>query len=131
MQFVRQSATREKNGTAIVVPLVLEPQPLRALYRVLTAVWYFGNSDKPAYLLADLRSDEYDGTSSAGVYFEMTYGLWNAFFLTTLPHCLDEDDLSQVSVLCNTLTDFILSGRCLRWVEMAIIINCEGALQTF
>jgi hypothetical protein len=56
-------------------------------------------------------------------YFEMTYGLWNAFFLQELPPSLDADEIIAASRLCDKLTEFLLSGRCLKWIEMAIIIN--------
>jgi hypothetical protein len=56
-------------------------------------------------------------------YFEMAYGLWDAFFLEELPQSLDADEIITASRLCDKLTEFLLSGRCLKWIEMAIIIN--------
>lgn len=126
MQFIRQSANREVNNAAVAVPTILKLQALRGLYRAKTAVWYFENCAKSTFLLADLHYNGFSRVARVGAYFEMSYGLWNAFFLRMLPECLDDDELAQASVLCNTLSEFLLSGRCLKWVEMAIIINYEG-----
>jgi hypothetical protein len=43
-------------------------------------------------------------------YFEMAYGLWNAFFLIDLPPSLTTDETSEASRLCNKVTDFLLSA---------------------
>ncbi|KAF4625230.1 hypothetical protein G7Y89_g12939 [Cudoniella acicularis] len=56
-------------------------------------------------------------------YFKMAYGLWNAFFLKELPQSLDADEIIAASRLCDKLTEFLLPGRCLKWIEMATIIN--------
>ena len=53
----------------------------------------------------------------------MAYGLWDAFFLPNLPGFLDGDQVSQAARLCDTMTRFLQSEACLKWVEMAIIIN--------
>lgn len=55
--------------------------------------------------------------------FETANGLWNAFFLTDLPQSLDADELSELSRLCDKLTEFLLSSKCMKWIEIAIIIN--------
>ncbi|KAL4936244.1 hypothetical protein BDV06DRAFT_233582 [Aspergillus oleicola] len=123
-QFVRQCAAREGS---FIVPTVLKPQPLKALYRAKTAVWYFEHSEKATSLLNQLITEPRRNSKvDEGAYFEMAYALWGAFFLRTLPNCLDDDDLEQASALCNQLTDFLLSGRCFKWIEMAIIINYDG-----
>ncbi|KAL2869756.1 uncharacterized protein BJX67DRAFT_320949 [Aspergillus lucknowensis] len=122
MQFVRQSAKRDAAITT--VPEILRPQPLKALHRANTAVWYYDHSERCSSLLSFLREHaEGRFESHLGAYFEMAYGLWDAFCLETLPDCLDNDDLVQASTLCTHLTDFLLSERCLKWVEMAMIIN--------
>jgi len=53
----------------------------------------------------------------------MAYGLWNALCLSSLLEFLDEDQVAQATRLCNTMTIFLESGECLKWVEMAIIVN--------
>lgn len=125
-QFVRLSANREGNQAAAPVPTILELQALKELHRANTAAWYFGSCNKSKLLLNHLRSDASEGFATLGVYFEMNYGLWNAFFLDTLPGCLGNDGLAQASFLCSRLTGFLLSTQCLTWVEMAIIINYQG-----
>ncbi|KAL4963149.1 uncharacterized protein BDV14DRAFT_202189 [Aspergillus stella-maris] len=123
-QFVRQCAAREGSFD---VPTVLKPQPLKALYRAKTAIWYFEHSERAASLQDHLIGQPRSNFKvDEGAYFEMAYALWGAFFLQTLPDCLDDEDLEQASALCNQLTDFLLSGRCLKWIEMAIIINYDG-----
>ncbi|KAH0552836.1 hypothetical protein GP486_006963 [Trichoglossum hirsutum] len=119
-QFVRQCS---KEST-LKVPRILKPQQLKALHRGNTGVWYFEESLKSTLILQRLRSDPHSG--EVGEYLEMAYGLWDAFFLRELPESLDSDGIAQASRLCDKLTAFLMSGRCLRWVEIAIIFNYAG-----
>lgn len=132
-QFVHQCASRRtETGTIIRVPQILKPQVLKELYRANTSVWYFESCVKSTTLLEDLHANptiERLG-KKPGAYFEMAYGLWGAFFLESLPTDLDEDDLEQVSMLCTRLAQFLQSGRCLKWIELAIIINYDGGFVT-
>ncbi|KAL5343898.1 hypothetical protein BJX70DRAFT_393317 [Aspergillus crustosus] len=123
-QFVRQ--TFSGDDPRLVIPPVLKAQRLKALYRAKTAIWYFEQSEEPNHLLKRITDGVSMSETNVGVYFEMAYALWGAFFLRSLPEVLDEDDEAQASTLCSDLTDFLLSGRCLKWIEMAIIINYEG-----
>lgn len=116
-QFVRM-CSKER---AFEIPRILKPQQLKALYRGNTSVWFFEESPKTNLLLQKLRSDPY--ITNTAEYFEMAYGLWNSFFLKKLPQSLDADEISTACRLCDKLTEFLLSGRCLKWIEMAIIIN--------
>ncbi|KAI9368581.1 hypothetical protein BJX61DRAFT_546401 [Aspergillus egyptiacus] len=104
LEFIRQSSARDTTPTP--VPRILKPQALKALYRANTAV------------------------CKTGVFFEMSYALWHAFLLRTLPAGLDDDDLEQASLLCNRLTSFLLSGRCMKWIKMAMIVNYNGGYVT-
>jgi hypothetical protein len=61
----------------------------------------------------------------------MAYALWNAFFLETLSDSLGDDEMAQASILCNKLTEFLLTARCLKWVEMAIILSYGGFTNLF
>jgi hypothetical protein len=115
-QFVRMCGKER----GFEIPQILKPQQLKALYRGNTSVWFFEESPKSNSLLQELRSDPYTGTAE---YFEMAYGLWNTFFLEELPQSLDADEIIAASRLCDKLTEFLLFGRCLKWIEMAIIIN--------
>jgi hypothetical protein len=116
-QFVRMCGKER----AFEIPRILKPQQLKALYRANTSVWFFEESPKSDLLLQELRSNPCMGNTAE--YFEMAYGLWNAFFLEELPQSLDDDEMIAASRLCDKLTEFLLSGRCLKWIEMAIIIN--------
>jgi hypothetical protein len=64
-------------------------------------------------------------TGDGREYLEMAYGLYNAFFLEKLPDSLDSDDMAEAARLCEKMTAFMMSGRCLKWVEMAIIFNYD------
>jgi hypothetical protein len=128
-QFVHQCASRRtETGTIMPVPQILKPQVLKELYRASTSVWYFESCVKSTTLLEDLHANPtFEGLGKKpGAYFEMAYGLWGAFFLESLPTDLDEDDLEQASMLCTRLAQFLQSGRCLKWIEIAIIINYDG-----
>ena len=116
-QFVRMCGGER----TFEIPRILKPQQLKALYRGITSVWYFEESPKSNLLLQDLRSNPL--LRDTAEYFEMAYGLWNAFFLKALPSSLDADEIAAASRLCDKLSEFLLSGRCLKWIEMAIIIN--------
>ncbi|KAL4973635.1 hypothetical protein BDW66DRAFT_168453 [Aspergillus desertorum] len=108
MQFVRQSSEREPLSA---VSLILKPQPLKALHRAKTGMWYFEHSKKSSSFLNFLmRSETRHLYFRESGYFEMAYALWGAFFLQDLPE----------------LSNFLLSGRYLGWIEMAIIINYDG-----
>ncbi|KAJ5150939.1 uncharacterized protein N7482_010191 [Penicillium canariense] len=124
VQFVRESAPREEDTAHRAVPAILEPQILKNLHRANTAIWYFEHCTKSATLLDYLRLN--GSAWIQGAYFEMAYALWSAFFLTTLPSHLSDGDLARASVLCDRLTHFLRSEQCLKWVEMAIIINFDG-----
>jgi len=116
-QFVRMCGKER----TFEIPRILKPQRLKALYRSNTSVWFYEESPKSNLILQGLRSTPC--MRDTAEYFEMTYGLWNAFFLQELPPSLDADEIIAASRLCDKLTEFLLSGRCLKWIEMAIIIN--------
>lgn len=116
-QFVRMCG----EGRTFEIPQILKPQQLKSLYRGNTSVWFYEESLNSSMILERLQSTP--STEDTGEYFEMTYGLWNAFFLKELPPSLDADQVLAASRLCDKLTDFLISGRCLKWIETAIIIN--------
>jgi hypothetical protein len=124
-QFVRLSS---KEGS-FEVPRILKPQQLKALHRGNTSVWYFEESSKSTLVLQRLRSNPH--TVEIQEYLEMAYGLWDAFFLKELPESLDSDGIAEASRLCDKMTTFLMSGRCLKWVEMAIIFNYAGGYGKF
>lgn len=116
-QFVRMCGKER----TFEIPRILKPQQLKALHRGNTSAWFFEEHPESTLLLQKLRSNPY--MRDIKEYFEMAYGLWNAFFLEKLPQSLDADEIIAASRLCDKLTEFLLSGRCLQWIEMAIIIN--------
>jgi len=116
-QFIRMCSEESMSG----IPRILKPQRLKALYRSNTSIWFFEKSPRSDILLHHLRAAP--RTKDTADYFEMGYGLWNAFFLDGLPLSLDADEIVAASKLCDKLTEFLVSGACLKWIEMAIIIN--------
>jgi nucleoside-triphosphatase THEP1 len=104
-QFVRQCS---QEG-ALEVPKILKPQRMKELYRGNTSVWFFQQCPRATGLLKvlhDLPSQRrYAG--GRGEYFEMAYGLWDAFFLQTLPELLDSYEINEVSRLCETMANFL------------------------
>lgn len=109
------------------LPLILKPQRLKQLHRGVTAVWYFTECSDSAQQLEGLkdpsRLGEFFGSDS---YFEMAYGLWNAFTQRRLPAHLSQEEMAEVENLSQRLTDFLQSAKVLRWFEMATIINYSG-----
>ncbi|KAL3424962.1 NACHTdomain protein [Phlyctema vagabunda] len=116
-QFVRMCAIEK----TLQVPQILKPQRLKSLYRGNTSAWFFQSSPQSNLILQRLRAAPQ--RTYNGRYFEMAYGLWNAFFLEELPASLDAEEIMAASALCDKLTTFLISGRCLKWIESAIIIN--------
>lgn len=123
--FVHQTAAqfveRFIDSNAADIPVILRPLKLKQLYHGETSAWYFEESPKSNPLLEFLRSHPYSFDTEE--YFEMAYGLWDAYFMTDLPANLSPEDISEASRLCQKMTDFLWSGKCLVWIEMAIIIN--------
>lgn len=122
-QFIRQCS----EDSARDVPEILKPQRLKALYHGTTSAWYFSLCPQSTELLKYLRNTaEYETFADTRAYFEMAYGLWDAFFLRKLPDCLESDFIHEATRLCDKMTGFLISEACLKWVEMAIIINYSG-----
>jgi NACHT domain len=133
VEFVHHTAAQYVRGCSkqrfADLPKILQPQALKELYRGKTSVWYFERCPKSTALLEKLHRNQDNPMEDVGEYFEMAYGLWNAFFIKTLPEGLDDHQVTELSEMCDILTDFLLSGRCLKWIEMAIIINYEGSFE--
>lgn len=110
------------------VPNILRPLKLKSLYHGNTAIWYFKQSPKSTTLLHLLRIKKfvYLADDESQAYFEMAYGLWDSFFLSHLPDCLDDNSAHEAADLCHKLTEFLACEACLKWVEMAMIINYSG-----
>ena len=111
-------------------PQILKPLKLKQFYRGVTAIWYFTECADSSQQLADLRDTsklgDFFGSNSIGSYFEMAYGLWNAFKAESFPKELTEKERIEAEDLLLQLTDFLRSDRALRWFEMATIINYSG-----
>ncbi|PQE19469.1 Vegetative incompatibility HET-E-1 protein [Rutstroemia sp. NJR-2017a WRK4] len=126
LDFVHHSAAQYVHRCAedpnLRTPKILMPQRLKELYRGNTAAWFFGSCSKAILLLESMR----ENTVNTGDYFEMAYALWNSLCLRDLPELSDENEIAEATRLCNNLTDFITSEKCLVWIEMAMIINYIG-----
>jgi hypothetical protein len=112
--------------SATQLPLTLRPQRQRYLHRAMVAIWYFTECQKSQQLLLQLRGSPGFGSWSPGAYFEMAYGLWNALHLVDLDVSDDAQEVAEVAHMLKRLSRFISSRACLRWIEIAIIINYEG-----
>jgi hypothetical protein len=125
-QFVDECS----KGLVSDIPAMLRPQRIKELYHGATSVWYFGESSHCMSLLKEHQKFRAQNSTKrfpgVGDYFEMAYGLWDAFFLRKLPETLTSQELYEATRLCEILTNFISSEECLRWIEMAIIINYAG-----
>jgi hypothetical protein len=128
LDFVHHSAAqyvhRCVQDSTLRTPKILIPQRLKELYRGNTAAWFFGSCLKAELFLESMR--ERPRTVDTGDYFEMAYALWNSLFLHGLPELSDQDEIAEATRLCNSLTEFITSGKCLVWIEIAMIINYVG-----
>ncbi|KAM3072408.1 hypothetical protein ACMFMG_009211 [Clarireedia jacksonii] len=128
LDFVHHSAAQYVHRCAedltLRTPRILKPQKLKELYRGNTAVWFFGSCSKAVSLLQSMR--EWPRTTDTGDYFEMAYALWNSMFLHDLPELTDQEEIAEATRLCKNLTEFINSGKCLVWIEIAMIINYVG-----
>ena len=119
-QYVEWSVT----APASQVPIILKPRRLRELYCAATAAWYLSQHSQAKADRNRLRRNF--GRTWDIQYFEMAYALWGAFKLEALPTHLDDEEVDQVTVLCNQLVQFLNSDQCLTWIEMAILINYAG-----
>jgi len=128
IEFIHHTAaqyTREcSRGRIENPPVILKPQLLKRLYHGTTSVWFFSNSPMSIKALESIRI-HHDLGAIRG-YFEMAYGLWDAFFLSSLPSRLNNEEIEEASRLCNIMSNFLQSNDCLIWIEMAIIGNYFG-----
>ncbi|KAI0882326.1 uncharacterized protein GGS22DRAFT_170690 [Annulohypoxylon maeteangense] len=130
LDFIHQTAAQYLRSSHTLppsqLPVTLRPRRLRHLHRAAVAVWYFAECAQSAEMLAYLRQSGGRPTRSIITYFEMAYGLWSALHLSTFPTIDDAVEASEAEALLHTLTEFISTPKCLRWVECAIIINYRG-----
>ncbi|KAF8854808.1 hypothetical protein BDZ45DRAFT_596539, partial [Acephala macrosclerotiorum] len=108
---------------------ILRPQKLSQFYHGATSVWYFSKSPRSRELLQLIGSEPMHRFAYNSEYFEMAYGLWDAFFVQRLPETLDTRDLDEVTRLCDIMSSFMKSDDCLVWIEMAMLINYRGGYQ--
>ena len=114
------------NLPAESLPAVLRPRRLRQLYRCAASMWYFTECKESEFLLARLRREPW--LKSYDSYFEMAYGLWGMLKQPSLPDDLDTKEIVTASELLQKADQYTKedSLQCLRWVELAIIINYAG-----
>ena len=106
------------------LPLSLRPRRLASLYRGATAVRYLGHSHEFQDCLQRLR--EHPKNGNIPTYLEMVHGLWDALKLTHLRWDLDGEEVAKAGTLCDQLSSFLTTDKCLGWIEAAIIINYAG-----
>ena len=108
------------------LPLVLRPRKLRQLHRSITAVWYFTECKVSKEILDVYRRSPY--IAVYGSYFEMSYGIWGALKLVSIPNDLDAREIVEASKLMNEIMSYLdpNSFHCLTWIESAVIINYAG-----
>ncbi|GIK05275.1 hypothetical protein Aspvir_009379 [Aspergillus viridinutans] len=110
--------------------LLLQPPRARKLSRGVAAVWYFTECPESQQHLDELKS-----ASSAPIsfykfesHFPFHYALLQALNCTEV--CSDEDaydtEFSEEDMMVRQLTEFLTSGKCLRWFEIATMINFSG-----
>jgi hypothetical protein len=114
--------TVDANSTDL--PQSLKPRRLADLYRGVTATRYLSYSDNFGENLQQLRERPRDGMFTN--YIEFTFGLWGAFKMPYLRGDLDPGEVQKAGILCDQLTYFLTSDKCLGWIEAAIIINYAG-----
>lgn len=109
------------------LPRLLKPRRLRKLHRGRTALWYFESSEAYTNLVIYRQSP----ATACEFWWDtphpvLVYGFWDAMTLTSLPDVLDRDELMMAQFLCDLLTHFLTTDRCLVWAESAIIVNYSG-----
>lgn len=119
-QYLRWTADATLTG----LPESLRPRRLACLHRGVTAACYLCQSEEFQGDLQRLRERPRDGIFPN--YLEMVYGLWGAMKLPHLRSDLDATETAQAGRLCDRLTQFLTTDRCLGWIEAAIIINYGG-----
>ncbi|RHZ55535.1 uncharacterized protein CDV56_101100 [Aspergillus thermomutatus] len=129
---VHQTFYRYLSTTSFGTDSHVSPQPLRTrkLSRGIAAVWYFTECAESKQHLDELRS-----ASSAPIsfyrfesHFPFHYALLQA--LKSTHFCSDEraynTEPSEEDMMVQQLTEFLTSGKCLRWFEISTMINFSG-----
>lgn len=130
VDFFHQTVKQYLNWTVDAprrdLPLSLHPRRLAPLYRGVTASIYLNLSQSDDFQnnLQLLRERPRSGIFTN--YLEMVYGLWGALKLSHLRWDLDAEEAIKVGSLCDQLTWFLTTDKCLGWIEAAIIINYAG-----
>ncbi|MCJ1405626.1 hypothetical protein MMC11_008854, partial [Xylographa trunciseda] len=76
------------------LPRLLRLRRLRALFRGVTALWFFESSQEALDLLQWFRSDPEHACNNwwDSPYPFVVYGLWNSFHVPALPETMDDDE---------------------------------------
>ena len=121
-QYIRES----QDFPTKALPSILRPRKLRQLHRAVTGIWYFTECKVSEERLNWFRAKPFNSTY--GSPFEMSYGIWGALRLISLPLDLDAEEITTAINLMQEVTSYLdpNSDHCLRWIETAIIINYAG-----
>jgi hypothetical protein len=103
------------------LPTALRPMRLGHLHRGVTAAWYFSESADFKYSLRYLRDRPHSGRFAC--YFEMACGLWGCLKQKSLRHDLALEEVHEVGEMCNALTWFLTTDKCMGFVEASIILH--------
>ena len=125
-QTVKQYLNWTVDASPRDLPLSLRSRRLAPLYRGVTATSYLNLSQSHDFKnnLQQLRERPRSGIFAN--YLEMVYGLWGALKLSHLRWDLDAEESVKAASLCDQLTWFLTTDKCLGWIEAAIIINYAG-----
>jgi len=123
-QTVSQYLKWTADAKSTELPQSLKPRRLADLYRGVTATRYLSHSDDFGENLQQLRERPRDGIFTN--YIEFAYGLWGALKMPYLRGDLDAEEAQKSGILCDQLTHFLTTDKCLGWIEAAIIINYAG-----
>lgn len=128
VQFSHQTAKQflkwSLDAQLAELPLSLRPRRLASLYRGVAAVKYLSQNQDFRDCLKQLRERPKNGIFPT--YLEIVYGLWDALRLSHLRRDLDADEIAKASLLCDHLSSFLSTEKCLGWIEAVIIINYAG-----
>lgn len=120
-QTVSQYLKWSVHAASTDLPQSLIPRRLGPLYRGVTAARYLSQSLEFKDNLQQLRERPRNGMFPN--YLDMVYGLWGALKLSEMRWDLDGEEVIKAGYLCDQLTQFLSTDKCLGWIEAAVIIN--------
>ena len=125
VEFFHQTAKNYLKWTTeaplLQLPTSLKPKRLGDLHRGVTAAWYFSECADFQYSLQQLRERPRSGRFHC--YFEMACGLWGSLKIKNIRRDLHSEEQYQVEDMCDQMTWFLTTDKCLPFLEVSIIIH--------